>query len=134
MEARTWYAAGLRFSCTRCGACCCGAPGAVWVDDDDMAALAVALGLGQEQFERSYVRVEGSRRKLYEWPSGDCVLYEPDSQSCLGYDARPRQCRGWPFWPRNLESEHAWQAACGLCPGCGQGELWSAEQIRAGRR
>ena len=26
-----WYRDGLRFECTRCGACCTGAPGYVWV-------------------------------------------------------------------------------------------------------
>ena len=35
-----WYRDGLAFTCTRCGACCTGAPGYVWVDADEIAALA----------------------------------------------------------------------------------------------
>ena len=30
--AEPWYRDGLRFECTRCGHCCTGAPGYVWVD------------------------------------------------------------------------------------------------------
>jgi Fe-S-cluster containining protein len=112
------FATGLRFACARCGACCTGAPGAVWVSDDEIAALAVALGLTAEQFERCYVRRDGPRRRLYEWPSGDCVLYQPQSRGCLAYHARPRQCRSWPFWESNLTDERAWQAASEQCPGC----------------
>ena len=133
MSGPEWYADGLRFACARCGACCCGAPGAVWLEEDELAPLAAALGLGAEELERSYLRRAGLRRKLYEWPSGDCVLYEPNSQSCLAYQARPRQCRSWPFWERNLSDERAWQKASAQCPGCGQGETVSAEQIRARR-
>jgi Fe-S-cluster containining protein len=129
-----WYAAGLRFGCTRCGACCTGSPGAVWVDEQEIDALAAALDIAVPQFERDYVRQEGSRRKLYEWPSGDCVLYEPDGQSCSCHQARPRQCRRWPFWDRNLESERAWQAASELCPGFAEGEILSLAQIQAWRR
>ena len=133
MTAAPWYAAGLRFACARCGACCTGAPGVVWVDEQDVVALAAALGMSTPEFEGSYVRREGVRRKLYEWPSGDCVLYEPNSQSCLCYQARPRQCRSWPFWERNLTSEVAWRAATELCPGCAGGELVSLERIEAWR-
>ena len=32
VRAEPWYRDGLRFACTRCGACCTGAPGYVWVD------------------------------------------------------------------------------------------------------
>ena len=33
-----WYAAGLRFFCTQCGDCCSGAPGFVWVNEEEIAA------------------------------------------------------------------------------------------------
>src|SRR5260370_17938696 len=46
-----WYKDGLRFTCTMCGDCCTGEPGYVWVDDDDLAAIADFLGENVEQVE-----------------------------------------------------------------------------------
>jgi Fe-S-cluster containining protein len=104
------------------------------VDDDEIGALATALGLAVPDFERGYVRQEGMRRKLYEWPNGDCVLYQPNDRSCACYQARTRQCRRWPFWDRNLESARGWQTAREQCPGCGQGPLLGLAEIEAWRR
>ena len=39
-----WYQDGLRFQCTRCGACCTGAPGYVWVNDEELVAIAAHRG------------------------------------------------------------------------------------------
>jgi Fe-S-cluster containining protein len=124
-----WYEAGLRFSCQRCGQCCSGAPGAVWLAEGDIAALAAALGIDPEQFSRTYARRQGARWRLYEWPHGDCVFYEPASRSCRVYPARPAQCRCWPFWPGNVRSADRWQRTAASCPGCGRGELFDADRI-----
>jgi Fe-S-cluster containining protein len=131
---RRWYEAGLRFGCQGCGACCSGAPGAVWLEDADIEALAAWLGTSSTQFEREYVRRDGVRRRLYEWPTGDCVLLEPDRRQCVACGARPAQCRSWPFWRTNLTSPEDWGRATAECPGCGQGPLHPAAQIdqRAG--
>ena len=54
----TWYQDGLAFECTRCGACCTGAPGYVWVNDEEIARLA-ALPAGwkrSEAFSKAFVR------------------------------------------------------------------------------
>lgn len=110
-----------RFSCQRCGGCCTGAPGAVWLDGDDISRLAAHLGLEAEGFERQYVRALGLKQRLYEWPGGDCVFYDVPSRSCGVYLARPRQCRTWPFWPQNLRDAEAWQRTRAACPGCGAG-------------
>src|SRR5438105_3224904 len=40
MSSEPWYQDGLRFSCTRCGHCCTGEPGFVWVCAAARAALA----------------------------------------------------------------------------------------------
>ena len=45
LSAAPWYAAGLRFRCRRCGACCTGAPGYVWLEPADVAAIAPSLGM-----------------------------------------------------------------------------------------
>ncbi|HEV3166004.1 MAG TPA: YkgJ family cysteine cluster protein, partial [Isosphaeraceae bacterium] len=54
-----WYRDGLQFECTRCGACCTGAPGFVWVDEAEIARLAAYRGEQPEEFTRKYVRQVG---------------------------------------------------------------------------
>ena len=39
-----WFKDGLRFTCTRCGKCCTGPPGFVWVNDEEVAAIAEYIG------------------------------------------------------------------------------------------
>jgi hypothetical protein len=125
----SWYGGGLRFRCTGCGNCCSGEPGYVWVNDEEVAALAAHQGMTVEAFEAEYVRRVGPRRSLFERFDGDCVFLEADTRRCRVYDARPTQCRTWPFWPQNVESEAAWEATCAVCPGSGEGELQPAAAI-----
>ena len=135
MAETPWYAKGLRFQCTQCGDCCTGAPGFVWVNQEEIAALAAAIGMVDlAEFERLYVRRVGVRKSLRERPNGDCVFFDNQLRQCTVYPARPRQCRTWPFWDSNLRSEQAWQATCQVCPGSGKGPLHSREQIDAQRR
>ena len=122
---------GLQFTCSACGDCCTGEPGHVWVNAEEIGALATKLGMSSAEFEETYVRRVGSRRSLFERFNGDCVLLDAESRRCTVYSARPTQCRTWPFWPSNLESEDAWQQTCEECPGSGHGELHTVEAIRA---
>jgi Fe-S-cluster containining protein len=123
-----WYKDGLRFTCTRCGDCCTGEPGHVWVDDRDLAALADHLGEDVEQVKALYTRWASRGRTLREKLNGDCVFFDRQ-QGCTVYPARPPQCRTWPFWERNLATPEEWRKACDVCPGSGQGELIPAEEI-----
>jgi hypothetical protein len=123
-----WYQDGLRFRCTRCGNCCTGEPGYVWVSDEEITALAEHLGERCEEVEGLYTRPVGQRRSLREKASGDCVFYDRE-KGCTVYPVRPRQCRTWPFWESNLRDEAAWRQTCEVCPGAGQGELIPAEEI-----
>lgn len=126
---KLWYADGLRFACTQCGNCCTGAPGFVWVNDAEIAALAEFRGEPEDQVRGLYTRSEGgTRRSLKETPNGDCVFYDRMA-GCTVYPVRPRQCRTWPFWECNTESPAAWARAAAECPGCNQGELIPAEEI-----
>lgn len=131
MSNDVWYADGLRFECTQCGNCCTGAPGFVWVNQDEIAALAQKVGIDDvDEFERLYVRKIGMRKSLVEFPNGDCVFFDNEKRTCTVYDARPRQCRTWPFWKSNVRSPETWQQTCEQCPGSGKGKLYSLEQIR----
>ncbi len=129
-----WYADGLRFKCSQCGDCCTGAPGYVWVNQEEIAALAVATGHSVEEFEKLYVTKVGVRKSLREFPNGDCVFFDGQKRNCTVYQDRPRQCRTWPFWDSNVRTPEAWQKTCEVCPGSGQGRLYSLEQIEEQRK
>lgn len=118
-----WYHKGLRFQCTQCGDCCTGAPGYVWVKRSEIEALAEAIHIDVEEFEKRYVRRVGIRKSLVEFPNGDCVFFENKSRTCQVYNARPRQCRTWPFWPSNLATPETWQDMCDRCPGGNRGDV-----------
>jgi uncharacterized protein len=45
------------------------------------------------------------------------------------YGFRPRQCRTWPFWESNVRTPETWKQTCEVCPGSGQGQLVTIEQI-----
>jgi Fe-S-cluster containining protein len=123
-----WYQNGLRFRCTRCGHCCTGEPGFVWVDEEEIAAIAEHLGESVEHTLGLYTRPADGERTLREKANGDCVFYHRDL-GCTIYPVRPRQCRTWPFWESNLETPADWNRTCKVCPGSGQGDLIPAEEI-----
>ncbi len=125
---RPWYADGLPFTCTQCGDCCTGAPGYVWVTDDELEAIARHLGRPVAEVRALHSRTARGRRTLRERANGDCTFYDPKA-GCTVYPVRPPQCRTWPFWDSNLETPGAWQKTCDLCPGAGRGELIPAEEI-----
>lgn len=125
-----WYRDGLSFECTRCGACCTGAPGFVWVNDEEIARLAAFRGETTEQFSKQFVRQVGERFSLIEKPGGDCVFWDKKA-GCTVYSARPVQCQTWPFWPENLETSESWTEVTERCPGSGRGQWFSLEEVEA---
>ena len=126
-----WYQEGLRFECTQCGDCCTGTPGYVWLNKQEIEAIAARLELTVPEFERRHVRKVGIRKTLDEHANGDCTLFDPVTRKCTVYEDRPRQCRTWPFWDSTIRSPRAWQETCDVCPGCGQGDLVPLEQVQA---
>jgi uncharacterized protein len=125
-----WYKDGLKFKCTGCGDCCTGSEGYVWVNKQEIAALATEVGVSIEEFEARYVRDVGVRKSLREYANGDCVFFDNKSRKCSVYSVRPRQCRTWPFWDSNIRTPAAWAETCEACPGSGQGRLYQLEEIR----
>jgi len=129
-----WYLGGLQFECTQCGACCSGEPGYVWVDRNEIKALAYELRMDAITFQRKFVRQVGRDKSLIERPNGDCILLDPETRRCKAYRARPVQCRTWPFWDSNLATNRDWQTTCKVCPGAGTGKLYSLTEIDAARK
>jgi uncharacterized protein len=128
MMSEPWYKDGLSFTCTRCGHCCTGEPGFVWVEDDDLAAIAAQRGETLDEVKALYTRWTDRGRTLREKSNGDCVFFDR-KEGCTVYAVRPPQCRTWPFWESNVATPEAWQRTCEVCPGSGQGELISVEEI-----
>lgn len=132
--ASAWYAAGLRFKCTRCGNCCSGAPGYVWVTEEECHEIAAFRDMSFEQFASRHVRRVGDRLSLLEERDGDCefLLRDPDGLTrCSIHPVRPVQCRTWPFWKSNLRSPRNWEAAGKGCPGIDTGDHHPLPVIRA---
>jgi Fe-S-cluster containining protein len=123
-----WYHGGLHFQCTRCGHCCTGAPGFVWVNEAEVAAIAEHIGAPAEQVEKLHTRTAAGGRTLREKANGDCVFFDRE-KGCTVYPVRPRQCRTWPFWESNLATPENWEETQRRCPGSGQGELIPVEEI-----
>ncbi len=128
MSEEVWFAGGLQFTCTRCGHCCTGDPGYVWVNAEEIAAIAAFRGVTVEEATGLYTYKTRRGRSLRDNEDGDCVFYV-QGEGCSVYSVRPRQCRTWPFWHSNVVSEEAWQATCAVCPGSGTGALVSVEEI-----
>jgi Fe-S-cluster containining protein len=123
-----WYADGLQFSCTRCGKCCTGEPGYVWVTDEDLTAIAQHLGQNLDEFRAIYTRAAHRGLTLREKTNGDCIFWDHE-KGCTIYEVRPPQCRTWPFWESNVRTPEDWAETKAVCPGSGKGELISAEEI-----
>ncbi len=129
MADEPWYGEGLRFECTQCGDCCTGAPGFVWVNKEEIEALAARFQMTPADFEAKFVRKVGVRKSLVEFENGDCVFFDTEKRNCTVYEHRPRQCRTWPFWDSNVRNEETWRATCEACPGSGKGRLYTLSEI-----
>jgi len=123
-----WFRDGLRFECTQCGDCCTGAPGYVWVNDEEIKEIAKFLGTSETEVREYYGRKDYKGITLRERANGDCIFFER-GQGCTIYAARPTQCRTWPFWRGNVDRKEDWKKTCEICPGSGQGKLFTAEEI-----
>lgn len=141
-----WYAEGLKFTCSQCGNCCTGAPGYVWISEEEIARLAKHLKLTPDVVVERYCRRIAGRFSLQERrsPEGlyDCVFLKETrigkgrnaqvKRVCTIYDVRPLQCRTWPFWSGNLADKDAWDAAGKRCHGINAGaRTFTREQIEA---
>lgn len=124
----SFYAKGLRFSCTGCGECCRarnGRPSWVYVTIEERRRLAAHFKLSTSAFTRRYCQKTHGFFHLRE-PTSDCVFL--DGARCTVYAARPGQCRTYPFWRENMSRE-AWAHVKHECEGAGHGKLWTRAEI-----
>ncbi|MBN1764982.1 MAG: YkgJ family cysteine cluster protein [Sedimentisphaerales bacterium] len=130
-----WYENGLMFICSGCGQCCSGPEeGYVWINQNEIKAMAAFLNLDIDVFKARYLHRVGRRYSLIEKEDNkDCVFLVPNGagKKCMVYYVRPTQCRTWPFWKENIRNEQCWNHAGEKCPGINQGKWFSKTQIEA---
>ena len=115
-EKQPWYAKGLCFECTGCGQCCTGAPGFIWVSEEEIETIANFLKLSINEFTGRYLRRVKGRISLIELPKTfDCIFLK--NKKCEIYPVRPTQCRTFPWWPQIMISEEEWKQTARLCEG-----------------
>lgn len=114
----------FRFACHRCGHCCSGGSGFVWLEEREIAGLAAALGATEDSFRRRHVRVardpRSGRERLalteVDARGGRCSLLL-GRNTCGVYAARPAHCRDFPYWDSVLADRDGFEAARATCPG-----------------
>ena len=91
-------------------------------------AIAAHLGLSEAAFRRRYCAVDDGYTIL-RIDEVDCPFLA-EGPACSIYPVRPIQCSAWPFWRENLDDPARWHGPVSeCCPGIGQGEHHSAEEI-----
>lgn len=121
-----FFDGGIRFECTRCGACCNGEPGVVYVDDHEITAIAEYTEVPRDVFVERCLYLLKKSYSIRETNDGRCIFFE---NGCAIYPVRPLQCRTFPFWFQNMRSLDAWEDIALKCPGIGNGKLFSKNAI-----
>jgi len=124
---KQWFEEGLRFSCRRCGTCCTGEPGYVFLKQGEEQDMASLLGMDVAAFRQKYVRRVGERTSLREEKDGRCIFFA--DRGCRVYSCRPVQCLSFPFWMVILARRETWEEMAGECPGMNRGRLFSRREI-----
>jgi Fe-S-cluster containining protein len=117
---------GIHFECRRCGVCCTGDPGIIYVGKDELTRIAEYLSLQVPFFIEKYLYPIKTEYSIKEHADGQCFFYK---NGCTIYPVRPHQCKTFPFWFENLRSLKKWKRISKECPGIGCGSLHSKEQI-----
>jgi Fe-S-cluster containining protein len=125
-----FYERGLQFECNRCGKCCTGFPGYVYLSENDIKNISQFLQQTKDRFLKKYTKTvhvfTEQRLSLTEKANYDCVFW---NKLCTIYPARPYQCRAYPFWKRYLISRREWCRAGEFCPGINNGKLHHGSEI-----
>ncbi len=117
---------GLRFKCKSCGTCCTGDPGIVYVGKSEVARIAKYLSVKVSSFIEKNLYPFRAGFSIREHSDGRCLFYKNE---CMIYPVRPCQCESFPFWFENVRSLKQWRLVSKECPGIGNGQMYSKEQI-----
>ena len=113
---------GFEFSfdpngCNSCkGNCCIGESGYIWINAQEMQALAIHLGLSIEELKRIYLNKIDYKFSIKEVKLSSnnfaCCFFDLDKKQCSVYDVRPTQCRTFPFWDYFKENKEEVYKEC----------------------
>ena len=117
---------GLRFECQRCGACCTGEPGFIFVNKHEIEQIAKHISQNVPDVINEYLYPFKAGYSIKEHADGRCYFYQ---QGCAIYPVRPAQCRLYPFWFENLRSFKKWRQVTKECPGIDKGPIYTKEDI-----
>lgn len=109
------------FACHRCGHCCTAGDGYVWVEEEELPALAASKGRTLDSFRAEFVTTaadprSGELRLSLTTDGGRCSLLD-GANHCTVYEARPDHCKTFPYWESVLEDEAGFERARAVCPG-----------------
>ena len=123
---RYFFKEGIKFECQKCGKCCTGSSGTIFVSKKEIKAISEFLNISQESFIKDYCYPYKNSYSIKEKPNGDCIFYD---KGCLIYPVRPTQCKTYPFWVKNLRNKRNWEQTEKECKGIGKGKLYSLDEI-----
>jgi len=123
---KVWFENGLQFECTKCGDCCRGEPGYVWVSKDEINSISLYLNMTTIEFANKFLRNVDDIYSLIEKSNGDCIFYD---NGCTIYNQRPLQCKTFPFWNGHLISKDIWDEISKSCSGMNNGIRYSKGEI-----
>ncbi len=122
-----FFDSGLRFECVRCGACCTGDPGVVFIPQGKIAVIADYLEISHRELKKQYLYPYSGGFSVREFNDGRCFFF--GENGCTIYPVRPVQCMVYPFWFENLKNQDEWQRTIHECKGIGKGRLYTKEDI-----
>ncbi len=125
-DLRYFFSSGVRFECRRCGFCCTGYSGSVYIQDYEIKKIAEFLNITTKDFISEYLYPFRDSYSIKEKENNHCIFYE---NGCKIYPVRPQQCRDYPFWVTNMRNEKNWQKTKKDCPGIGEGKLYTEDEI-----
>lgn len=89
--------------CSECGGhCCIGESGYIWINIEEIKALAKHLDMDVNEFANAYLRKVNYKYSLkeieYQKNKFACIFFDFEKKGCSIYNYRPNQCRTFPFW------------------------------------
>ena len=103
--------------CNSCsGNCCIGESGYIWINPQEIQALALHLNLSVDDLKSRYLDKVGYKHSIKEVKLGSnnfaCCFFNLEKKQCSIYEARPNQCRTFPFWDYFKENEEEVYKEC----------------------
>jgi len=103
--------------CDSCGGnCCIGESGYIWINSQEIEALALYKKISSEDLKKRYLNKIAYKYSIKEIQLASnnyaCCFFDLDKRQCSIYNVRPNQCRTFPFWDYFKENEEEVYKEC----------------------